>query len=288
MKPKDILAFIGLSLAWGSSFFWVKIALDELGPFNLVALRLLVGAVALAIVALIRRLEWPKTSKHWSPLITLALINVAVPLVITAWGQQFIDSGIAAILLSTVPLFTVTFSQFFLRDDRITWMRAAGLLVGFSGVVVLLLRDVSSDAVSTFWGYASQLTGSVMYSAATVLARRTLQGVSFILQSLIPIALADALIWLFVPFVESPIQLPQTTPGITAILFLGIISSCVAYLLFYYLLHAIGPTRSNMVTYTFPLVGVLLGVTFLNESLDLPLLLGAALVVGSVFVVNRN
>jgi len=288
VRPRDIFAFIGLSLSWGSSFFWVKVALDELGPFTLVASRLLVGALALAFVAWIRRPQWPNSWIHWSPLITLALINVAVPLVITGWGQQFIDSGIAAILLSTVPLFTVTFSQIFLKDDRITWMRATGLLVGFVGVVVLLLRDVSSDAASTFWGYATQLIGSVMYSGATVLARRTLQNVSFILQSLIPIALADALIWVFVPFVENPVRLPQTTPGITAILFLGIVSSCVAYLLFYYLLHAIGPTRSNMVTYTFPLVGVLLGVTFLNESLDLQLILGAALVVGSVFVVNRN
>lgn len=287
MKTKDLLAFIGLSIGWGSSFFWVKVALQELGPFTLVALRLLLGALSLGSIACFRKVSLPKAWGQWGPLLLVGLTNVAFPLVITSWGQIFIDSGVAAILLSTVPLFTVVLAHFILSDDRLSLGRALGLFAGFIGVVILLLRDVNLDAMSSAVGYATQLIGSVMYAFSAVFARRTLKNTSVIMQALLPIAFADAMIWLFVPLVESPIQLPQTPLVITAILFLGFVCSCVAYLFYYYLLHSIGPTRTSMVTYTFPLVGVALGVLLLDEAIDLQLVGGAALVLGSVFVVNR-
>ncbi len=287
MKTKDLLAFIGLSIGWGSSFFWVKVALQELGPFTLVALRLLLGAVSLGLIAYFRKVSLPKSWVQWWPLLLVGFTNVAFPLVITSWGQIFIDSGVAAILLSTVPLFTVVIAHFLLSDDRLSWVRAIGLLVGFVGVIILLLRDVNLDARSSALGYATQLIGSLMYAFSAVFARRTMKNISVILQAFIPIAFADAIIWIFVPVFESPIRLPHDPIVITAILFLGLICSCVAYLLYYHLLHSIGPTRSSMVTYTFPLVGVSLGVLLLNEAIDLQLVSGAALVLGSVFVVNR-
>jgi drug/metabolite transporter (DMT)-like permease len=286
MKQKDVLAFILLSLAWGSSFFWVKVILEELGPFTLVALRLLLGAIGLGLVALFTKSAKP-SPKEWRTLLLLGVINIAFPFVITTWGQLFIDSGVASILLSTTPLFTVLIAHYVLHDDKVTLLRAIGLLAGFGGVVILLLGDVNANAQSSFWGYVTQLTGAFIYAVGGVVARQNLRNVSVVYQSLIPIAFGDALIWLVTPLVESPIRLPQSTLVWIAILFLGIVSSCIAYLLYYYLLHSIGPTRASMVTYVFPVVGVLLGVLFLNERLDLSLMLGAALVLGSVFVVNR-
>jgi drug/metabolite transporter (DMT)-like permease len=286
VNRKDIIAFILISIGWGSSFFWVKVALEELQPFTLVALRLFIGAACLAVTMLFTKERMPRGWSEWWPLLAVGLTNVAIPLVVTSWGQIFIDSGVAAILLSTVPLFTVLLAQFMLNDDKITMSRGAGLVAGFAGVVLILLRDVGSSG-STAWGYASQLIGSALYSFSAVLARRTMRNTSVMVQSFVPIAFADALIWLAVPFVESPINLPQTRSAIVAILFLGLICSYLTYVMYYYLLHSIGPTRMSMVTYTFPLVGVILGVAFLNEAIDLSLVLGAGLVLGSVFVVNR-
>lgn len=286
MKPKDLWAFIGLSIAWGSSFFWVKVALDELGPFTLVALRLLLGALGLAVFVLLRKPAWPSKREQWRILLLVGLTNVAIPFLITTWGQDFIDSGVAAILLSSVPLFTVILAQFMLEDDKFTLMRGLGLLVGFAGVVILLQRDINNGQ-GTLIGYAAQLIGSAFYAFSGVLARRHLQGVSLIFQSLIPIAFADALIWTALPLVESPIHLPESSLVWWGIIWLGIICSCFAYLFYYYLLHSIGPTRTSMVTYTFPVVGVALGVLFLGETLDLFLVSGAALILGSLYVVNR-
>lgn len=286
MNRNQALAFVALSLAWGASFFWIKVALQELGPFTLVAWRLLLGAGLLGLAAWWRKVRLPRGWAEWWPLLALGVLNIAVPLVVTSWGQLFIDSGVASILLSTVPLFTVLLAHFLLHDDKLTWMRAAGLMLGFLGVVLLLLRDVGG-ASSTFWGYASHMVGAVLYSYAAVMARQFMRKQSLLMQAFVPVAFGDLLIWALLPFVEAPLQFPQQTMPLIAILFLGAVSSFAGYLLYYYLIHSVGPSRMSMVTYTFPLVGVLLGVTFLGEMLDLTLLSGAALVLGSVFLVNR-
>lgn len=286
MKPIDIWAFIGLSLAWGSSFFWTKVGLQELGPITLVAIRLLIGALSLAAIAYIRRPLRPLTYEQWRMLVIVAFTNVAIPFVITTWGQVYIDSGVASILLSSVPLFTVIIAQFMLDDDKFTLMRGLSLVVGFAGVIVLLQRDIGSGE-NTVLGYVAQLVGAFLYAISGVIARKHLQGVSLIFQSMIPIALADAMIWLAVPLVESPIQLPESSLIWTAMLWLGLICSCFAYLFYYHLLHSIGPTRTSVVTYTFPVVAVGLGVLFLNETVDMYLIVGALLVLGSLYLVNR-
>ncbi|HRN51298.1 MAG TPA: DMT family transporter [Anaerolineales bacterium] len=287
MKRKDLLAFVALSLAWGSAFYWIKVALEQLQPFTLVAWRLLLGGVLLGLTAWFKRAALPRGWAQWWPLLMLGLINIAIPLVITTSGQQFIDTGVASIVLSTVPLFTVILAYFTLKEDALNRWQLAGLLVGFAGVVLLLLRDVGGGQ-STLWGYASHLIAALLYAASAVFARKALHDHSVIVQALVPTAFSGALVWAAVPFVESPIQAPTQLMPLLGILFLGGVSSYLAYMLYYYLIRAIGPARMSMTTYTFPLVGILLGVLFLNEALDAYLLLGGALVLGSVLVVNRS
>lgn len=123
---------------------------------------------------------------------------------------------------------------------------------------------------------------------SAVFARKALHDHSVIVQALVPTAFSGALVWAAVPFVESPVQAPTQLLPLLGILFLGGVSSYLAYMLYYYLIRAIGPARMSMTTYTFPLVGIVLGVLFLDEALDAYLLLGGALVLGSVFVVNRS
>ena len=137
MKLKDWLAFAALGLAWGSSFLWIKIAVQEIGPFTLVAFRLLFGILGLLLVVAISRPEWPKTRRQWLALVLLGITNTAVPFTLISWGEQYIDSAVAAILNSTVPLFTMVIAHFALSDDRLSAARLAGLLTGFAGVVIL-------------------------------------------------------------------------------------------------------------------------------------------------------
>lgn len=288
MKLKDWLAFAALGLAWGSSFLWIKIAVAEVGPFTLVALRLLFGVLGLLAVAGFKRPDWPVRGPVWRSLVILGLINTAIPFVLISWGELYIDSAVAAVLNSTVPLFTMIVAHLFLSDDRLTAMRLFGLLIGFVGVVVLLLRDLEGGFSGSALGQGAVLLAAMFYAGSSVFARRNARGVSPIVHSLVPLVAADAALWLVTPFAETPLTLPALPLTWLAIAWLGLIGSCLAYLLYFYLLHSVGPTRTTLVTYVFPLVGVVLGVVFLNELLDWNLLVGGGLVVGSIAVVNSR
>lgn len=288
MKAREWLAFLGLGFAWGSSFFWIKIALEDLGPFTLVAWRLLFSSLALGALVYFRKSQPPRSRADWTALSVLGLTNVAVPFVLTSWGELHVDSAVAAILLSTVPLMTMLIAFFYMREDRLTLRKGIGLLVGFGGVVLLILRDSGGDGDSNFIGIAMMLGAAICYAVSGIYAKQRTKGISLGYQALVPNAIADVAIWAAVPLVESPLLWPQSGQVWTALVWLGLLGSGVAYLLYFYLLHAIGPTRTSMVTYTFPVVGVTMGVLLLNERLDAPLVVGAALVVGSLLIVNRG
>jgi drug/metabolite transporter (DMT)-like permease len=288
MKTKDWLAFIGLSLAWGSSFLWIKIAVQEIGPFLLVGLRVLFGILGLALVFALRRPEWPKDRRLLRNLLILGITNTALPFALISWAEQHIDSAVASILNSSVPLFTMVIAHFVLTDDRMTRRRVLGLLVGFLGVVLLVLRDTSGNMNLDLLAEGAMILAVVFYAGSSVFARRNTQGASPVVNAIVPLFSADAFIWAAAFLVESPIHLPQMPLTWAALLWLGLIGSCIAYLLYYYLIHAIGPTRATMVTYTFPVVGVALGVLFLHERLDPYLIVGAVLIIGSLLIVNKK
>ena len=130
------------------------------------------------------------------------------------------------------------------------------------------------------------LAASISYATAITFSRRHLRNQPPVLQSFMVLLVGDALIWLAAPVVQRPLALPATPLAWFAILWLGLLGSCVAYLLFFWLINAWGPTRTSMVTYVFPVVGLVLGLVFLHESADWRLLAGSALIVAGILVVN--
>lgn len=288
MKIRAWLAFSALGLIWGSSFLWIKIALEEIGPLLLVALRLFFGILVLSVTAAISRPEWPRQRRIWLTLTFLGLINNALPYLLISWGEQYIDSAVAAILNSTAPLFTMLIAHQFLSDDRMTSTRVAGLLLGFLGILVLFSRDLPGGMQRGLLGQAAVLLAAMLYAISSVFARRKTIGLAPAVQALVPLIGADALIWGMTPLLEGPLHLPRLPLTWVAVVWLGSLGVAVAYYLYFYLLHTVGPTRTILVTYVFPLIGVALGVFFLNERLDWHLALGAGLVVCSIAVVNRR
>jgi drug/metabolite transporter (DMT)-like permease len=288
VKTKDWLAFILLGAVWGSSFLWIKIAVQEIGPILLVALRLLFGILALLVVVAYSRPKWPRQRRVWINLAMLGLINNALPYALISWGEQYIDSGVAAVLNSTTPLFTMIVAHIFLTDDRMTRQRVLSLLMGFAGIVALFSRDLFSGPRGSLLGQMAVLLASISYAFASVFARRTTKDVSLVIRALVPLLGADLLMWTLVPVFESPVSLPQLPLTWFSIVWLGVLGVAVAFLLYFYLLHSVGPTRTVLVTYIFPLVGVALGVIFLNERLDWQLLAGTMLIIASVVMVNTR
>ena len=286
MQPKHWTAFIFLGGIWSASFLWIKLALDEIGPFTLVAFRVLFGVLFAGGVVILQRKSWPRDWAGWFPFLLLGVTSVAIPFFLITWGELSIDSAVASILNATVPLFTIVIAHLFLHDDKMTVQRVIGLFVGFIGVVVLLSEDLTAGAQSSILGQAAVILASIFYAASSVYARRKTQSAPGLVRGAAPLVSATLIMWLVAPVLESPLEVPQLPLTWTAILWLGILGSGLALILWYYLLHEIGPTRTGMVTYIFPLGGVVLGVIFLNEHLSWQLAAGALLIISSIVVVN--
>ncbi len=287
MKAKHWLLFFLLGAIWSSSFMWIKIALSEVGPNILVAYRVLFGLIFCSIVIFSQKIKLPKDLKSWFPLLILGITNLVIPFYLIAWGEKTIDSSVASILDSTVPLFTILIAHFLLSDDKMTLHKIIGLLIGFCGVIILLSEDIGSSTGSLA-GQAAVVVASLFYAGSGVYVRRKTQNIPGILRSGGPLFSASIVMWIITFATESHVTVPSLSITWIALLFLGVIGSGVAFILAFYLIHEIGPTRTSMVTYLFPLGGVIFGVTVLNEQITWQLLAGGILIIVSLIVANMN
>ncbi len=285
MKTKDWFNFILLGAIWSSSFMWIKVAVQEVGPITLVAFRVLFGLLFGLGVILVQRASLPRDPRLWIPVLVLGLTNVAAPFFLISWGEQVIDSGVASILDATVPLFTILAAHYMLRDDKITLPKVLGLLTGFAGVIVLMSRDLGVSH-SSLLGQLAVVAASVFYAFSAIYARKYTEQAPAIMRSVGPLLSSTAVMWLAAPLVEAPLKIPRLPLTWVGLLWLGILGSGFAFILLYRLIHDIGPTRTTMVTYLFPLGGVILGVLFLHERLTWEVVVGALLIIAGMAFVN--
>jgi drug/metabolite transporter (DMT)-like permease len=288
LKAKHWIVFILLAVIWSSSFLWIKIAVQEMAPILLVALRTLFGALFGILVILITRTSLPRQRSVWVALAVLGLTNIAIPYGLETFAEKSIDSAMASILNATVPLFTFLIASLFLHDERLTPARILAVLVGFGGVIVLLNKDLQPGVRNSILGQAAALLAAVFYAGSMIYARLTTDRVPGLVRGITPLISASVIMWSGASLFESPIHLPVLPIHWLAILWLGVLCSGVGFILWYYLLQEIGPTRASLVTYTLPLGGVLLGVIFLKEPLSWNLALGGLLILLSVVIVNRK
>lgn len=285
-------AFLLLSLAWGTSFLFIKIAVRTLQPLTLVGFRLTIGLIGLLVVLKAQKLRLPRDWTTWRHLATLGLINGAIPFVLITWaesGEQGLDSGVASVLNSTVPLFSIVISGLFLKVESVTTGKLAGLGIGFLGVILLVSRDLTDEFVGVL-PYVAVTVAAICYAGATAYARRYLQSFPAVVLATGQIGtaalftLTGAFIWEGLAQQSLVALLPL--PTLVAILSLGLFGSCLAYILYFFVLKQWGATRTTLVTYLIPVVGVGAGVLVLGEAVDWQLVVGGLLILSGVGAVN--
>ncbi len=296
--------FLALSFVWGSSFLFIKEGLDEgLPPFTLVSYRLGIAALFLVAVLRVGGGTLPRSRDAIGRLIVLAILNVAVPFTLLTWGEQYITSAVTSIFNGLVPLFAIVIAALVLHDEPITLNRLGGLLVGFLGAVLLASPNLgaanSADSTQALVGEIAVTGAALSYAAAAVYARRAITGRAFINDpvtgprppapaeiALVQVAVAGVIVALLAIVVEPHpggiVAVPASGLAWFSVAWLGVLGSGVAYLLYFRILRAWGATRSTLVTYVMPIVGIALGVTFLHEVLHPAEILGSALVIGGL------
>jgi drug/metabolite transporter (DMT)-like permease len=301
--------FLFLALAWGSSFLFIKIGLEEgLSPLTLVAYRLGIAVVVLTVVALLTGARIP-TSDGRRKLLTLAVINIFVPFLLITWAELFIPSALAAILNGLVPLFTIVIASLFLKDEPITVNRLTGLVIGFAGAVLLLSRDLGEQqgitGAEALLGQLAMVLACISYAVSAVFVRRYLNKADLVVdpetgpRALLPVeaalgqtVVAAVLVGLVAALTEwlpgREAAVPPSLPAWLAVAWLGVLGSAIAYLLFFRVIRVWGATRTALVTYIMPIVGIVLGVLVLDEVIDARVIAGTVLIIGGIALVNSS
>lgn len=284
MNRRAWLMFAAVSVLWGFPYLFIKIAVEELSPPVVVVGRTAIAAAVLLPIALssgaLRALKG-----RFGPLLLLSLVHICGPFLLITYGEVYISSSLTALLLATQPLMIAALALRFDASERITRNRLVSLGVGLAGVAAVVGFDLSSDHFGLL-GAAYVLLATFGYACATLLVKRKLVDVppmglvtgtmSLATVILLPLALLTA-----------PAQLPSVR-ALGSVAILGVLSSAVAFLLFYRLISAIGAGRAALVSYVNPAVAVVLGVLVLDEPLTSTTLLGFALILVGSYLSTRK
>ncbi|KAF5039473.1 putative cystine transporter YijE [anaerobic digester metagenome] len=270
---------VSLSILWGGSFLFGKIALAELRPFTVVLLRVGIAALALNLVVLASGRRMPRSSRTWGAFLVMGLLNNIVPFSLIFWGQTHIQSSLAAILNATTPVWTVLLAHALTRDERLAPHKAAGVLAGLAGAVVVIGPGALLGLGIHAMAQLAVVAAAVSYALAGVYGKRFagLPPVTVAAGQLsasavvtIPLALLADRPWL------GPLPGPGTWG---AVLCLALLSTALAYVIYFRLLAKAGATNVLHVTFLIPVSALILGALVLGESLDLRQAAGMALVI---------
>jgi drug/metabolite transporter (DMT)-like permease len=281
------LAFAALGLIWGASFLFIKVGVRDMSPTVLVLGRSASGTVGLAVIMLLMRR--PLLSEDWRrrlvPFVIMAVVNALYPWAAIAWGEEHISSGLASILNSTTTLWTAILIFWVIPHERPSALNYLGVLIGISGVVILVLPDLAAHGVTgSVLGVLAVVSASISYAVAALFQRTKLRGMSVYQQSLGQLAVTSLLaIPLAAPTVPS-VHLAWLSMG--AVIALGVAGTGIAYLLYYYTMNTLGAVRATGVTFVVPLTAVFWGVVLLGESLSLPIIAGMVVILAGVVLTN--
>tara|TARA_R100000306_G_scaffold54193_2_gene51227 strand:- start:8005 stop:8889 length:885 start_codon:yes stop_codon:yes gene_type:complete len=260
---------IALSVLWGGSFFFVEVAIDAFGPLTIVAFRVGLAAIVLNLIVIATGARIGLDRRLWLAFLGMGCLNNIVPFTLIVWGQTHIASGLAAILNASTPFFTVVAAHFLTSDEKMTGARLVGVVFGLAGVVYIVgpgtLQGLGANTLAQF----AVLGAAMSYAFAGIYGRRFRSLGSSPLVTAAGQVTASALVLLpFALIIEQPWTLPA--PGVEvwgAVVGLALLSTALAYVLYFRILATAGATNLLLVTFLIPISATLLGTTILDEPL---------------------
>jgi drug/metabolite transporter (DMT)-like permease len=269
-----------LALLWGGSYFYNAVALQALPPLTIVAVRAAGGALILYLVVRARGLAMPRDADTWRGFFTMGFLNNVVPFILIVWGQSHIASGLASILNATTPLFGVLVAHLMTHDERMTPARVGGVVVGFSGVVVMIGPDALAGATADVMAEIALLVASVFYAISGVYGRRFGRaGLAPMVTATGQITAASVILVPLALLFDQPWMLAMPGWPVWGSLFgLAAISTALAYVMYYRILATAGAVNLLLVTFLVPVSAILLGALILHEHLAFRHFAGVALI----------
>ena len=288
MTPTEWGLLLVLSFLWGGSFYFIGVAVTALPTFTIVATRVILGAAFLYAVLRVTGGRLPTDRQSWGAFVIMGILNNVLPFSLIAWAQGVIPSGLASILNATTPLFTVIVAHYLTHDERMTPLRIGGIVAGIAGVAVMIGGDVLAKAGNHLLPELAVLAASVSYAFSAVYARRfSKRGLAPLATATGQITASAAMMLVIALVVDAPWTLPFPGAGVVAALVgLGALSTCLAYVIYYRLLATAGSVNLMLVTLLIPVTAILLGALFLGERLAPNHFVGMAAIVAGLAAID--
>jgi drug/metabolite transporter (DMT)-like permease len=287
---KARLVWIILCGIWGSTWMFIKLGLEDLPPFSFAAIRFVIACAILFTWIRIRRLPLPTRCADWTLLAVTGILSFGLNYGLVFWGEQYISSGLAALLQATLPAFGLVFAHFHLPGERLSWARMGGVILGVCGVGVVFSNQLAVSGPQALAGSIALVLSALFAAYANVLvkARGTkmdpaiLAGGQMFFGLLLLLAAGFAL-------EGNPLQFRWTPLAWLCVLYLAVVGSVVAFVLYYWLVLNIDVTKSMLIALVTPLVAVILGMLVLDEQIGWRTLIGGAMImIGISFIVVRR
>ena len=285
-NTKDLLLLILLGLIWGSSFFNIKIATYSYTPFTLALIRVIFASIPLFILCQYKKIKIEAFSKNWKPYAIIGLCNIAIPFTLIAIGTAEINSYLAAILMSTTPMSGSILAHFFTKNEKISFLKSIGILLGFSGIIFLFFDKLIITESNYIYALITIL-GSTFYSVGGILTLKlkakgnenvttstTLWSVIF----LFPLSM----------IFETPWQLNPSMESTLSLLYLGDVATGLAWLIRFRILTVNGLVFQTQVAYLIPIFGVIFGYFLMDEIITWRVLVSLIIIMLGIYIVKKN
>jgi drug/metabolite transporter (DMT)-like permease len=278
-----VLVWLMLCLIWGSTWLFIKLGFADLPPISFAGIRFLIATLILFGVVAARRIALPKTRRDWLLILSTGVLSFSLNYGLLFWGEQRTSSGLAAILQTIIPVFGLVIAHYHLPNERITWAKLCGVLLGVAGVALIFADQLRGEGPGALAGSVAIVVGAlcVAYSNVLVKARGA---------HLDPAILAAGQMFCgFVPLVligflteGSPFAFRWTTQALVALFYLALVGSCAAFLLYYWLVQHMDVTTTMLISLVTPVIAVLLGLWWLDERVTWHIVAGGAAIMAGI------
>ena len=282
----DYIFLTVLALIWASAFFNIKIATYSYGPVTIAFLRIFLGAIPVVALCFFKKIKIEAFSKDWYWFAAIGIINLVIPFFLIAYGVQKVQSNLAAILMASTPLSATILAHFFTENEKINFIKVLGVLIGFSGIVFLFSDDILINENNIFSALLI-LGGSTFYVIGGLLTLKVSNKKN-------ENVTASILIWATIflmpitVYVEQPWELNPRLDSTISLIYLGIFSTGIAWLMRFRILKNNGLVFQAQVAYLIPIFGIVLGYIFLNEIITSKVIVAVAAVVLGIYFVRRS
>ena len=285
-KTSDLFLLTLLAVIWGSSFFNIKIATYSYEPFTLALIRVIFASLPLIGLCFIRNIKIQAFSKNWKIYALVGLCNITIPFSLIAIGTAKVDSYLAAILMSTTPITGSILAHFFTQDEKITFFKTIGILVGFLGVLFLFSDDLIINETNYLYAITI-LIGSTFYSISGIVILKKLK------KSGNMNVTTSTIIWsviFLIPLsfiLEDPLNSNPTTESTLSLIYLGVVATGIAWWLRFKILARNGLVFQTQVAYLIPIFGVFFGALILDEQITWKVLVSLIIIISGIYIVKK-